>query len=322
MKEWYQEILSIAGLSSTLPILIPQTGIVGLTKMSDNLFSLSPSNKQIAERVAQLMVNEYDFENIAVLSPGTEQSKILTDQFIEELFQLGIDPITVKWYIEKPENISRQFKSIRKLAWSLMSNEEVSQDMTAMEIDSLDALFDVDVTDFFDFPEEEETMDKKDSAKVILETIHAIYMPVRKEELIYIGTQFPLYNLKTTVFGNENWLDMDILNQKIIGPHVQGMQIVSQRSSIKVGADTFSNYHDLGFDHAAFIQSISRSGRMNRHLFMKQLRNHPGFDGEFSSIYFSGKNQNENGSVQVLEYEGTHMKKMGIYNGQNLLKTQ
>jgi ABC-type uncharacterized transport system substrate-binding protein len=156
-----QEILSIAGLSSTLPILIPQTGIVGLTKMSDNLFSLSPSNKQIAERVAQLRVNEYDFENIAVLSPGTEQSKILTDQFIEELFQLGIDPITVKWYIEKPENISRQFKSIRKLAWSLMSNEEVSQDMTAMEIDSLDALFDVDVTDFFDFPEEEETMDKK-----------------------------------------------------------------------------------------------------------------------------------------------------------------
>ena len=30
-----------------------------------------------------------------------------------------------------------------------------------MEIDSLDALFDVDVTDFFSFPDNEEVMDKK-----------------------------------------------------------------------------------------------------------------------------------------------------------------
>ena len=65
-----------------------------------------------------------------------------------------------------------------------------------MNIDSLDALFDVDVTDFLSFKEEDDSMDKKDSSKVILESIDAFYVPIRKGELTYIGTQFPIYNLK------------------------------------------------------------------------------------------------------------------------------
>ena len=93
-------------------------------------------------------------------------------------------------------------KSIRKIAWGLVEEEKDIDQI--MVIDSLDALFDVDVTDFFSFPDNEEVMDKKDSSKVTLETIEAFYIPLRKEELKYIGTQFPIYNFKTIVFGNEN----------------------------------------------------------------------------------------------------------------------
>ena len=67
-------------------------------------------------------------------------------------------------------------KNIRSTAWDLVPEDEQEDFTLNLEIDSLDALFDVDVTDFFELPSENkvEEMDKKDSAKVILETIDAI----------------------------------------------------------------------------------------------------------------------------------------------------
>lgn len=315
-----KNILALGGFPSSIPILVPKFGTIGLPEFADHLFFLSPSVKTIAQRTAQIMVKEYGFENIAILSPGDSKSKRKTDFFIDELFQMGIDPVDVEWYIENPENISRQFKSIRKTAWSLVPEDTSDSQMLNLAIDSLDALFDVDVSDFFELPEEEEKMDKKDSAKVALETIHAIYIPIREGELTYVGTQFPMYNLKTVVFGNENWLDLDVLSQELIGPHVNGMKIVSDVSSAMISgrSDSFTNYHDLAIDHAAFIQNISGNGLIDRPTFIKKLRKHPGFNGENTSIKFFGKNQNENGSTQVIEYGRNKLNKIGVYDGQIL----
>ena len=100
----------------------------------------------IAERTAQIMINYYNYKKIAVLSPIDKQSKLITDHFLNECNELGINPVIVEWYSEKPENISKQFKNIRRLAWDLIPND--NKEDANMNIDSLDALFDVDVTDF------------------------------------------------------------------------------------------------------------------------------------------------------------------------------
>jgi hypothetical protein len=192
-----EEVLTLAGFKSSLPILIPNSGAPGLSDIAPNLFFLSPSSRTIARRTAQLMITELGFENIAVLSPGDGKLKAMTDHFLEECHQLGVDPVATEWYIEKPENILRQFKSIRKIAWTLLPEKDPNEDAMNLTIDSLDALFDVDVTDFYQIPEEEEKMDRRDSANVVLETIHAMYIPIRQDELTYVGTQFPMYNLKT-----------------------------------------------------------------------------------------------------------------------------
>ncbi len=312
-----EEVLTLAGFKSSLPILIPNSGSPGLSDIAPNLFFLSPSSKTIAHRTAQLMITELGFENIAVLSPGDGKLKAMTDYFLEECRQLGVDPVATEWYIEKPENILRQFKSIRKIAWTLLPEKDPNEDAMNLTIDSLDALFDVDVTDFYEIPEEEEKMDRKDSAKVVLETIHAMYIPIRQDELTYVGTQFPMYNLKTMLFGNENWLDMTILNQELIGPHVQGMRIITNVNSANAFSNdnSISNYHILAMDHASFVQSIMSSGAINRRQFMDKLRKHSGFHGEQTSIQFTGANRNENGSAQVLEYTQNQLKNIGVYDG-------
>ena len=217
-----------------------------------------------------MMVKENDMKNIAVLSPGDIESKSMTDCFIDELFQFGIDPVAVEWYYEKPENISKQFKAIRKTAWSLLPEEGSGTNALEMTINSSDSLFDVNIDDFFEIPDEDEKMDKRDSSKVVLETIHAIYLPIREDELTFVGTQFPVYNLKTNLFGNENWLTMDMLNQETIGPHVQGMRIISDINSPVANNDenTFINYYTLAQDHAHFLNSIL-SGQDSTEIYQK-----------------------------------------------------
>ena len=51
--------------------------------------------------------------------------------------------------LRTPLDLSRQLNSIRQKAWQLIPNEDIQEDMINLEIDSLDALFDVDVQDFF-----------------------------------------------------------------------------------------------------------------------------------------------------------------------------
>ena len=111
----------------------------------------------------------------------------------------------------------------------------------------------------FSLPNEnEEKMNKRDSSKIELETIQAIYIPIGPGELTYVGTQLPFYNLKTTIFGNENWLNMQLLNQKVIGPHVQGMHVVSDISSAIINEEDFlnNNYYNLAKEHMNFLKKF------------------------------------------------------------------
>ena len=318
------EVISLSGIKLQLPILIPKSELSSVADIAENLFFLSPSNEIIAKRTAEIIIKELNLERIAILSPGNGQIKSLTDHFINACRQLGKDPVAVEWYIEKPEDISRQLKNIRSTAWDLVPEEE--EDFTLnLEIDSLDALFDVDVTDFFELPSEDkvEEMDKKDSAKVILETIDAFYIPIRPDELTFVGTQLPLYNFNTVFFGNENWLEMSLLNQEVIGPHFQGMKIVSDvNSAVSNGdKDTFANYYSLATDHVSFIYSIIEQGISKRKHFLENLKNNIRYDGSLTSVKFIGQNKNLNGSAQVIEYSNNKLKKIGIYNGEEFIQS-
>ncbi len=316
------QILIASGLVPEIPILIPKSELIGLAEESSNLYFLSPSAKIIAERTVQLLVEEMNLNKIAILSPGYGTSLKISKYFIEELNQKGIDPVIVQWYYNKPEDLSRHFKSIRKIAWSLIPKEDSNHDVAGMEIDSLEGLFDVDVDDFFNLSEEDNTkkMSKKDSAKVILNTIDALFIPIEKDELTYVGTQLPMYNLSTLIIGNENWFDMDILNQNVIGPHVQGMRIITDvsRSIYQNNRREHDHYYSLAYDHFGLINLLASSSNGTRTSFTKKINSLNSYSGKSIGIKFGGKNKNENYSTQILEYRNKKMNSIGIHNGDSL----
>ena len=150
------EVFALAGSTIDIPILVPKLNPIGLSEQNENLFFLAPSSKTLAEKTANLIIKELGFTSIAVLSPGYGLNKLNTDYFINECHQLGVDPVAIEWYVETPLDLSKQLGNIRRKAWDLIPQEEFQNDIINLEIDSLDALFDVDVNDFFSLPNDDE----------------------------------------------------------------------------------------------------------------------------------------------------------------------
>jgi len=326
---YLSEISNIAAtsFSGKIPILLSKSNYSELPELSENIYLLSTSSEIQAKLSAQYAINILGYKNIAVLSPADDKNKNYADNFINELNQLGIEPVSIEWYYGKPENISRQFSSIRKVAWSLIPKEDPNLEYLDMEIDSLDALFDVDVADFIDFDEEdnnEEKMSRKDSLKINLNTLDAIYMPINKGDLSFIGTQLPMYNLDTKIIGNESWMNIDILAQDIIGPHLQGLTVLSSeypKFGITESSD-LDRIYSMGYDHSYFVNSLVKISSTSRRKFKNLLKKGDLYMGASSLIELGGNNNNENKIVRVLEYKRNRMETIGYFNGTELVKNQ
>ena len=325
---YLSEVSNIAATSysGSIPILLSKSNYSELPNISDNIYLLSTSSEAQAKLSAQYAVNILGYSHIAVLSSADDINKNYADNFILELNQLGIEPITVEWYYGKPENISRQLSSIRKTAWSLLPKLDPNIEYLNMEIDSLDALFDVDVADFIDVAEEDNNtsneMTKKDSLKVNLNTIEAIYIPIDKSDLSFIGTQLPMYNLETKIIGNETWMDIDILGQDIIGPHLQGLTVLSSEYP-KFGmteSSELDRIYSMGYDHGYFINSLIKLSSNSRRKFQNLLKKGELYMGASSLIELGGPSNNENKIVRVLEYNRNKMGTIGYFNGTELVK--
>ncbi len=318
--------LAAASISSSIPIMLSKSNHSELTILSENIYLLSTSSAIQAKLSARYAVNVLGYKNIAVLSSADDENKNYANDFIEELNQLGVVPISTEWYYGKPENLSKQFTSIRKSAWSLVPSEDPDIEYLDLKIDSLDALFDVDVADFLDPIDDSENikMSKKDSMKMSLNTIDAIYIPIDKKDLSYIGTQLPMYNLETKIIGNESWMDIDILSQDIIGPHLQGLIVLSSEYP-KFGmaeSSDLDRVFSMGYDHGYFINSLIKISSNSKLRYKNLLKESDLFMGASSLIELSGPNKNENQIVRVLEYKKNKMGTIGYFNGKNLVENQ
>tara|TARA_B110000881_G_scaffold112560_1_gene98889 strand:+ start:8 stop:1876 length:1869 start_codon:yes stop_codon:yes gene_type:complete len=319
--------LAATSFSGSIPIMLSKSNYSELTILSENIYLLSTSSEIQAKLSAQYLVKVLGYQHIAVLSPADDLNKNYASYFIEELNQLGLDPVAVEWYYGRPENLNRQFSAIRKTAWSLVPKENPNLKYLDLEIDSLDALFDVDVADFMETVEnisELNQMSKRDSLKVDLSTLEAIYMPINKQDLSFIGTQLPMYNLKTKIIGNESWMDIDILAQDIIGPHLQGLTVLSSEYP-KFGMANSSDLDrvfSMGYDHGYFINSLIKISKKSRRQYKNLLEEGDMFVGTSSLIELGGLNKNENQIVRVLEYNKSKMRTIGYFNGKNLIENQ
>ena len=303
-----------------IPLLVPSSTQDGLASLGNNIYQLNSNLQMRGKIAARYVAKTLKLDSLAVLAPADKFGRALVDAFVKEADLLGKKIVAVEWYLGIPTDLKRQFKSLRKVAYSLVKNEESFDEYLGMEFDSLDFLFELSEEGLFDIPEDEdlEVLTASDSAVIDLTTIQALYLPVHPEHLAYIGTQFPMYHFNTQVVGNESWLDLDVLNRSNIGPHMDGLAIIACNYSVNIKDEIFQQALDCT-KLLYFIFNNLDNGRIS---IAQRLSNLYEFHGDSEIVSFSNANPNLNTALQVLRYKDDQITKTGFFKGDSLLSLQ
>ncbi|RZP28717.1 hypothetical protein EVA23_06980 [bacterium] len=300
-----------------IPLLIPSASLDEITSLGNNIYQLNSNLSTRGKIAAKYITKILELDSIAVLAPADNFGRSLTDAFIKEVDQLGKKVVGVEWYSGLPTDLKRQFTNLRKIAFDLQQEDNNYDEYLGMALDSLDFLFELSDDELFDIPDDEdEKLTASDSSKIKLNTIQAIYSPVHPEHLAYIGTQFPMYYFDTQIVGNDSWKNLDILNQSNIGPHMEGLSIISSNYSINIKDQIYNQ----AFDCTQLIYSIINEQDNGRLALAKRLSNLSNFNGESHNIRFSDSNLNT--SLQVLRFEDNQIVRTGYFVGDSLISLE
>ena len=290
----------IAGASSVsstkIPIFAPFTTLNNLSNVNKNIYLLNSS----VDFRNQLLVNHYldnsEINNIAVIAPRTDLGIKEVDSFLIALDKLNKEPVYIGWYEENSAiDLRPNFNELREVAWEIETRDEY-QEFLGVEIDVLDSMFEVDndeVYDMFNLEQEESI----DSTKVILETIDGLFYPVSSNALEFVASQVSLSNLETQLLGNENWLNLDLLKQESVSPHISDMLFASNyipkylNNSEYDYDPSLNNVFHFGMDFSNFLINSS----FNKSKF--DFNSSSSFEGITRNFDFSNSTSNQGSKV-------------------------
>ena len=290
----------IAGASSVsstkIPIFAPFTTLDNLSNVNKNIYLLNSS----VDFRNQLLVNHYlnnsEINNIAVIAPRTDLGIKEVDSFLIALDKLNKEPVYIGWYEESSAiDLRPNFNELREVAWEIETRDEY-QEFLGVEIDVLDSMFEVDndeVYDMFNLEQEESI----DSTKVILETIDGLFYPVSSNALEFVASQVSLSNLETQLLGNENWLNLDLLKQESVSPHISDMLFASNyipkylNNSEYDYDPSLNNVFHFGMDFSNFLINSS----FNKSKF--DFNSSSSFEGITRNFDFSNSTSNQGSKV-------------------------
>ena len=290
----------IAGASSVsstkIPIFSPFTSLENLSSVNKNIYLLNSS----VDFRNELLVNHYldnsELNNIAVIAPRTDLGVKEVDSFLIALDKINKEPVYIGWYEENSAiDLRPNFNELREIAWEIETRDEY-QEFLGVEIDVLDSMFEVDndkVYDMFNLEQEESI----DSTKVILETIDGLFYPVSSNALEFVASQVSLSNLETQLLGNENWLNLDLLKQESVSPHISDMLFASNyipkylNNSEYDYDPSLNNVFHFGMDFSNFLINSS----FNKSKF--DLRTSSNFKGITRNFDFSNSTSNQGSKV-------------------------
>ena len=283
----YSDENLISGANSisnfNIPIFTPFSTNSSLLNINKNIYFLNSSINFKNELLVKYILEKLELKNIAIIAPRSKSGINEVDSFLTSLDRQNKEPVFIGWYdIDQDIDLRENFQKLRKVAWEI-ENQNEYQEFLGVDIDVLDSMFDVDsdeVYDMFNIKED----DSIDSTKVILETIDGIFFPVERSSLNFIASQISLSNLETQLMGNDGWLDMDLLKEEAIYPHISDMIFVTSYSpKYKVGNSfdydpVLNNAFHFGLDFSNFlINSKSVNGRF----ILNNLADFKGYTREF-----------------------------------------
>lgn len=296
-------------------LLVPISSQVGLSRVGENVFQMNPDLHKQGRYAADYAVRSLGLKTLAVVAPADRFGKELSDGFVQRAEELDAEIVAVQWYSGIPVDLSRQFGSVRKMAFQLLQLQPDAVDQS-LQLDSADNTFMISEADFF--PEQrpvDQTLSPADSTEMMLESIEGVYLPIHLGDINYVASQFLAHNLDAQLLGNSSWYDPDELGQELIGPNIDGMVVLADhmnRSDEPGEHDLWAS--DLGLsDRDEYRMAISGYDIMTflagqfgdeptRLSVLENLSQSKSFRGTGRLFSFTDSAPRVNSSLHILEY--------------------
>jgi len=230
--------ISAVANQAEVPFLSPTATNSRITEIGNWGFQANVDFTYRGRFLAKYCIRQNDIRNMVTLSPGGDFGVNITDAFSKTIDKGGIKILTQEWYSGSPEDLSPEFKEIRKIGLEIEKNK-INKKINRLT-DSLNRNLLADTSKQNQYKLQIVSADtndykykKIDKGKIVstkkaltiagladsteiylpedatvehkINTIDAIFLPVTSQNLDMIISQLDYHNVDAQVFGSADW---------------------------------------------------------------------------------------------------------------------
>jgi len=204
---------AIAGMAQ-LPVLVPASNTTGLTSVAGTVFQLNMDLAHRGRLLAEFAVRELGCRSFATLAPADEYGMEMADAFSNRVDELGGIVVAQEWYYDSPEDLSNQFKRIRRLGllyWladSLARRSSGGSLPTSAQVQAMFQALNDSIRIHAKPGEPTNVVDEEDYP---VRGVDAIFFPIHPDDIPYVSSQFARFNIRARPLGGAEWYSPELL---------------------------------------------------------------------------------------------------------------
>jgi len=322
----------IAALAQTTgaPIVIPTPTVNDLTQLGESVFQATADLESKGAFLARHAIEKMGKKTFATIAPQNEYGRQMVDGFTAEVDRLGGQILAQKWYYDKPDDLSRHFKSIREIAFRramqdtlVLSGKILSEINLNAEWKAFEERFKEARYKNFDERQRRTKEGIIDCNDVPVTNIDAIFLPVYDDEVGTIARQVSYFNIRAQILGGEHWYVADLEKSRELQRYVEGAifpsdyfvnqfdaQYRNLRNDFRLRTGrTAEMWEIFGIDAARLVLSAIASGARSRSQMRQALSATQNFSALRGKIEFAS-NRRMNQYINLVQIRQNRFEKV------------
>jgi len=311
--------VSVEAKYKRVPVIFPLTSNSGFSSMGEYVFQVNADYFTHVKSIAEYAIKELGLKTFAILAPISRSGQEIDEYFKEIIDKNGGTIVSEQGYFPGAMDLAMQFENIRNQGFEIMFLDSLQAVSDSIKISIFDEEGIQDFqSEFFlrkklEISEKIDSNAKIDSLDISVTSIDGLFLPVEKEDLKVVVSQFPFYNITTQVLGGTKWYNPTVVESDI--NYIDNMIFTSDyfieesnilfsefisKFRLKYGR-TPSLPEVYGYDCTSlFLDAIERGASTREDLRdeLSQIENFQGIKGKISF----DKSSRMNEFVKVLKY--------------------
>jgi len=294
-----------------IPLVSPTATRGRINSISTTSILLAPSVETIGREIAAFAVDSLKLKRLASLTPMDDYFVEMSNSFKSTVEALGSQVPAQEWYYPGDQSFKKQFRILKRAGLKLAFTDSIKESKPDISEPSLDSLYTL-----FQKKQRQklkETKTKLDSADIPVETFDGFFLPLFKDDISYLASQYAYANFHSQLLGNADWYDTKVLKRN--KSYIKGLIFASDGYLNEESWDyrqfrnkfrtkfkkTPQRYAIIAYDSFNFIGPILRD---NSHLthdnFIEKVVARKPYQGIYRRIDIDSNR--ENNSVRILKF--------------------